>query len=207
VKNLTVLDHPLIRVCVTALRDKSTPPAAFRRKLSEAAALMVADVTRDLATKTVKVETPLATARGHALKREVILVPVLRAGLAFLDPFLQVLPEAKVGFIGIKRDEATALPRVYSASLPESLAHHDAIVLDPMLATGGSAVEAIRLLRDRGAASVRLVSLVAAPPGVRAVLKAHPGVPVFTAALDPRLNSRYYIVPGLGDAGDRAFRV
>ncbi len=206
-KNLTVLDHPLIRVCVTALRDRATAPATFRRKLAEAAALMVADVTRDLGTKSVKVETPLATTRGHALKREVILVPILRAGLAFLDPFLQVLPEAKVGFIGIKRDEATAQPHVYSASLPESLAGHDAIVLDPMLATGGSAVAAIRLVCGRGAHSVRLVSLVAAPPGVRAVAKEHPSVPIFTAVLDPRLNASRYIVPGLGDAGDRAFRV
>jgi len=207
VKNLTVLSHPLLRVCVTALRDKTTPPAAFRRKLCEAAALMAAEVTRDLATKTISVETPLAVARGHALKREVILVPVLRAGLAFLDAFLEILPEAKVGFIGIKRDEETAMPHVYSASLPASLAGHDALVLDPMLATGGSAVEAIRLLRERRAASVRLVSLVAAPPGVRAVHRTHAAVPVFVAALDPRLNSRSYIVPGLGDAGDRAFRV
>lgn len=206
-KNLTVIDHPLIRVCVTALRDKHTPPAAFRRKLSEAAALMVAEVTRELATKTVRVETPLAMTRGHALRHEVILVPVLRAGLSFLDPFLHVLPDAKVGFIGIKRDEATAQPHVYSASLPESLKGHDALVLDPMLATGGSAVAAIDLLQQRGVQSVRLVSLVAAPPGVRAVSRAHPEVPIFTAALDPRLNSRSYIVPGLGDAGDRAFRV
>ncbi len=206
-KNLTVLDHPLLRVCVTALRDKATPPAAFRRKLSEAAALMAADVTRDLPTKTVRVESPLAVTRGHALRRELILVPVLRAGLSFLDPFLQILPDAKVGFVGIKRDETTALPHVYSASLPESLSGHDAVVLDPMLATGGSAVAAIGLLRDRGAASVRLVSLVAAPPGVRAVGRAHPGIRIFTAALDPRLNSKSYIVPGLGDAGDRAFRV
>jgi uracil phosphoribosyltransferase len=206
-KNLTVLTHPLIRVCVTALRDKTTPPAAFRRKLAEAAALMVVEITRNLATKTVPVETPLAATRGHVLKHEVILVPVLRAGLSFLDPFLQILPDAKVGFIGIKRDEATALPNVYSSSLPESLTGHDAILLDPMLATGGSAVAAIQMLRDRGAQSVRLVTLVAAPPGVRAVLKAHPSVAVFTAALDPRLNSRSYIVPGLGDAGDRAFRV
>lgn len=206
-KNLTVLDHPLLRVCVTALRDKATPPAAFRRKLSEAAALMAADVTRDLPTKTVRVESPLAVTRGHVLRRELILVPVLRAGLSFLDPFLQILPDAKVGFVGIKRDEATALPRVYSASLPESLSGHDAVVLDPMLATGGSAVAAIGLLRERGAASVRLVSLVAAPPGVKAVGRAHPGIRIFTAALDPRLNSKSYIVPGLGDAGDRAFRV
>lgn len=206
-KNLTVLDHPLLRVCVTALRDEGTAPAAFRRKLSEAAALMVADVTRELPTKPTKVQTPLAVTRGYALKREIILVPVLRAGLAFLEPFLNILPDCKVGFIGIKRDEITVQPHVYSSSLPDSLVSHDAIVLDPMLATGGSAVAAIRLLRERGAKSIRLVSLVAAPPGVRAVAKAHPDVLMFAAALDPKLNSRSYIVPGLGDAGDRAFRV
>ena len=210
-KNLTVLDHPLIRVCVTALRDKSTPPAAFRRKLSEAAALMVADVTRDLATKTVKVETPLATARGHALKREVILVPVLRAGLAFLDPFLQVLPEAKVGFIGIKRDEATALPRVYSASLPESLADHDAIVLDPMLATGGTLAAAVRFLVDRGADHITCICLLAAPEGIERLTALlddlHVPCTLVLAGLDERLNEKGYIVPGLGDAGDRLYGV
>lgn len=206
-KNLTVLDHPLLQVCVTCLRDETTPPATFRRKLAEAAALMVTDATRDLAVRPVTVKTPLARARGAELRHEIILVPVLRAGLAFLDAFLQVLPDARVGFIGIKRDEATAQPHIYSASLPVSLKDTEALVLDPMLATGGSAVAAIELLRARQAKRIRLISLVAAPPGVKAVNEAHPDVRIFTAALDPKLNSRAYIVPGLGDAGDRAFRV
>jgi len=207
VKNLTVLDHPLLRVAMTRLRDETTSSPEFRRKLGEAAALMAPEVTRALPTRAVRVKTPLATTRGWELKNGVVLVPVLRAGLAFLPGFLEVLPDARVGFIGIRRDEATALPTVYSSNLPESLRGIEVIVLDPMLATGGSAVAAIRLLRERGARSIRLVTLVAAPPGVKAVTDAHPDVSVFTVALDPKLNSRSYIVPGLGDAGDRTFGV
>lgn len=204
---LIVIEHPLLALTVTRLRDETTPVHEFRRLLDQAAALMLPDVTRELATKPVRVKTPLATTRGVALKREVILVPILRAGLAFLEAFQRVLPVAKVGFVGVKRDAYTHRPHTYSSSLPDNLKGMEVIVLDPMLATGGSAVATLDLLWQRGARELRLVTLVSAPPGVSTVLEAHPTVRLFTAALDRTLNSRAYIVPGLGDAGDRAFGV
>lgn len=206
-QGLTLIKHPLLAATVTRLRDETTPVPEFRRLLDVAATLMVVEATHSLAVKPVKVKTPLAHAKGVALKREVILVPILRAGLALLDAFQRVLPAAKVGFVGVKRDAVTHEARTYSASLPETLDGLEVIVLDPMLATGGSAVVTLDLLRARGAVGVRLVSVVAAPPGVAAVLAAHPDTQVFTAALDPKLNAKAYIVPGLGDAGDRAFGV
>ena len=206
-KGFTLVEHPLLAATVTRLRDEATPVPEFRRLLDVAATLMLAEVTREVAVKPVKVKTPLAAAKGVAVRHDIILIPILRAGLALLDAFQRVLPAARVGFVGVKRDAVTHRAHTYSSSLPDELEDFEVIVLDPMLATGGSAVATLDLLRARGARKVRLVSVVAAPPGVSAVLKAHPGTQVFTAALDPKLNAKAYIVPGLGDAGDRAFGV
>jgi uracil phosphoribosyltransferase len=202
---LTVVDHPLIRQAVTRLRDRATPTREFRSLLDEVAQLMAFEVTRDLAVRAVRVRTPLATTRGWTLRRSVVLAPVLRAGLGMLPGFLGVLPAATVAVIGLRRDETTLATHTYLTKVPDDLSQSDVIVLDPMLATGGSASTAIALLRTRRARNIRLASLVAAPPGVKRVLGDHPGTRVFTAALDARLDRRGFIVPGLGDAGDRVF--
>jgi uracil phosphoribosyltransferase len=168
---------------------------------------MVYEATRTFATQAIKVQTPLEQTRGVRLKREVLLVPVLRAGLGMLDPILRVIPHARVGFIGLKRNEHTLEAATYHKSLPEDLSNFEIILMDPMLATGGSAVSALNLMAERKARHVRLVNLLAAPEGVRFVHKHYPAVPIFTAALDRKLNHQGYIVPGLGDAGDRLFGV
>ena len=204
-KGVTVIAHPLVQHNLTRLRDKRTQPQEFRRLLGEIAALMLYEATRDFGVKKISVETPLAPAIGFQLEREVVLVPVLRAGLGMLDSILQLLPHARVGFIGLKREETTLRAMFYHKSLPKNLGQFEVILIDPMLATGGSSVAAIDLLIEQGARHVRLVNLVAAPEGIRAVQKNHPRVPIFTAAVDKKLNERGYILPGLGDAGDRLF--
>jgi len=205
VKGVTVIAHPLVQHNLTRLRDKRTQPLEFRRLLGEIASLMLYEATRSFAVRSVSVETPLATARGSRLEREVVLVPVLRAGLGMLDSILQLIPHARVGFIGLKREETTLRAQFYHKSLPNNLGRFEVILIDPMLATGGSAVAALDLLAEQGARHVRLVNLVAAPEGVRLVQKNYPRVPIFTAAIDRRLNDKGYILPGLGDAGDRLF--
>lgn len=206
-KGVTVITHPLVQHNLTRLRDQRTQPQEFRRVLSEVAALMLYEATRSFAVRPVSVTTPLAPARGFQLKREVVLVPVLRAGLGMLDSILQLIPNARVGFIGLKREETTLRAMSYHKSLPKSLGRFEVILIDPMLATGGSAVAAMDLLTELGAKRVRLVNLVAAPEGIRHVRRHHPALPIFTAAVDRRLNERGYILPGLGDAGDRLFGV
>lgn len=206
-KNTTVISHPLIDHNLVRLRDERTAPEIFRRALGEVAMLMVYEATRDFAQKTVSVQTPVAKTRGKELMREVLLVPVLRAGLGMLEPMLQLLPHARVGFVGLKRDEATLAAATYHESLPDKLGAFEVIVLDPMLATGGSAVATLDLLFQRGARRVRVVNLLAAPEGIRRVHEHYPDVPIVTGALDRKLNSQGYIVPGLGDAGDRLFGV
>jgi len=206
-KNVTIITHPLVQQNLTRLRDQATPPAEFRRALSEAAALMVYEATRSFGTLPVKVRTPLETTRGVKLKHEVLLVPVLRAGLGMLDPMLRCLPHARVGFIGLKRNEHTLEANTYHKSLPENLRDFEIILMDPMLATGGSSVSALKLMAERGARRVRLVNLLAAPEGIQFVHQHYPRVPIFTAAVDRKLNQKGYIVPGLGDAGDRLFGV
>ena len=203
-KNLTVIEHPLLARALTRLRDQSTPPQAFRHHLQECGRLLACEATRFLDSRPVRVRTPLALASGVELKRPVTLVPVLRAGLALLDPFQELLPEASIGFVGQRRDEATLHPETYLFKVPD-VKKADVFVLDPMLATGGSAVSTMDLLRKHGARRIRLVCLLASPEGVECVTRAHPDVPILTAALDRRLNDRGYIVPGLGDAGDRFF--
>jgi uracil phosphoribosyltransferase len=205
VKGVTVISHPLVRHNLTRLRDKRTQPREFRRLLGEIASLMVYEATRSFAVRTTAVQTPLAPARGFRLRREVVLVPVLRAGLGMLDSILQLIPHARVGFIGLKREETTLRAQFYHKSLPNNLGRFEVILIDPMLATGGSAVAALDLLAEQGARHVRLVNLVAAPEGIRRVQKHYRQVPIFTAAIDRRLNDQGYILPGLGDAGDRLF--
>jgi len=206
-KNTTVISHPLIDHNLVRLRDERTEPEEFRRALGEVAMLMVYEATRGFEQKTVTVQTPVAKTRGRQLKREVLLVPVLRAGLGMMEPVLQLLPHARVGFVGLKRNEDTLEAVTYHKSLPDKLGPFEIVVLDPMLATGGSAVSALDLLFERGAKRVRLVNLLAAPEGIQFVHKHYPDVPIITGALDKKLNSKGYIVPGLGDAGDRLFGV
>jgi uracil phosphoribosyltransferase len=190
---------------LTRLRDKRTQPQEFRRLLGEIASLMVYEATRSFTVRPTAVQTPLAPARGFRIEREVVLVPVLRAGLGMLDSILQLIPNARVGFIGLKREETTLRAQFYHKSLPKNLSRFEVILIDPMLATGGSAVAALDLLAEQGAKQVRLVNLVAAPEGIRRVRKSYPQLPIFTAAIDRRLNHKGYILPGLGDVGDRLF--
>jgi uracil phosphoribosyltransferase len=202
---VTVIAHPLVRHNLTRLRDKQTQSQEFRRLLGEIAALMLYEATRSFAVKKIHVQTPIARANGFQLEREVVLVPVLRAGLGMLDSILQLIPHARVGFIGLKREETTLRAMFYHKSFPKNLEQFEVVLIDPMLATGGSAVAAIDLLVQQGAKHIRLVNLVAAPEGVRVVQKKYPRVPIFTAAIDKKLNDKGFIVPGLGDAGDRLF--
>ena len=204
-KGVTVIAHPLVQHNLTRLRDKRTQPQEFRRLLGEIASLMLYEATRSFAARSTSVQTPLAPARGFRLEREVVLVPVLRAGLGMLDSILQLIPNARVGFIGLKREETTLRAQFYHKSLPKNLSRFEVILIDPMLATGGSAVAALDLIAEQGAKQVRLVNLVAAPEGIRRVRKSHPKLPIFTAAIDRRLNNKGYILPGLGDVGDRLF--
>lgn len=205
--SVTIIKHPLVQHNLTRLRDKRTGPQEFRRVLSEVAALMLYEATRSFAVRPIGVQTPLAKARGFQLQREVILVPVLRAGLGMLDSILQLIPNARVGFIGLKREETTLRAMFYHKSLPADLSRFEVVLIDPMLATGGSAVAAMDLLTELDAKRVRLVNLVAAPEGIRHVRSHYPDLPIFTAAVDVRLNEKGYILPGLGDAGDRLFGV
>jgi len=205
VSNVTVITHPLVQQSLTRLRDKRTRPQEFRRSLDEIASLMVYEATRSLPVREIVVETPLESTRGWQLEQEIVLVPILRAGLGMLASILELVPNARVGFIGLKREETTLRAHAYHQSLPPNLGNFEIIVIDPMLATGGSAVAALDMLVEQGARHLRLVNLLAAPEGIHLVEKHHPGVPIFTAAIDRQLNERGYILPGLGDAGDRLF--
>jgi uracil phosphoribosyltransferase len=205
VKNVTVIAHPLVQHNLARLRDRRTQPQEFRRLLAEIAALMIYEATRSFAVKPLILQTPLESAHGFRLEREIVLVPVLRAGLGMLDSILQLIPHALVGFIGLKREETTLRAQFYHKSFPKNLSRFEVILIDPMLATGGSAVAALDLLVEQGAKHIRLVNLVAAPEGIRCVRERYPHVPVFTAAIDRKLNRKGYILPGLGDAGDRLF--
>ncbi|MGN6555977.1 MAG: uracil phosphoribosyltransferase [Verrucomicrobiota bacterium] len=204
---VTVISHPLVQHNLTRLRDAQTEPQEFRRVFSEVASLMLYEATRSFAVRGVKVRTPLAQAKGFQLKREVVLVPILRAGLGMLESILQLIPDARIGFIGLKREETTFEAVSYHQSLPADLRPFEVILIDPMLATGGSAVAALDLIAARGGRHIRMVNLVATPAGIRRVHHSYPKVPIFTAAIDRTLNRNAYIVPGLGDAGDRLFGV
>ena len=204
--NLIVLDHPLIRHKLAILRDRATPTKDFKQLVSEIAMLMTYEVTRGLATEPVEIHTPLERTQGHKVAgKKLTLVPILRAGLGMVEGITQLIPSARVGHIGLFRDHQTLKPVSYYFKVPSAEADRDFLVLDPMLATGGSAVAAVHSLKEAGAARIRFLSLVAAPEGVEAMRRAHPDVMVYAAALDRQLNAQGYILPGLGDAGDRIF--
>ncbi len=203
--DVTIVDHPLAAARLTALRDRRTDNAAFRAALRELTQMLVYEATRDAPVADVPVTTPVAETVGVELANPPLLVPVLRAGLGMVDQAHAMLPEAQVGFVGVARDETTHQPVSYLESLPESLAGRPVFVLDPMLATGGSMVHTLRLLAERGAADITAICVVAAPRGVEALAESGLPVRLLVAAVDDGLNEAAYIVPGLGDAGDRQF--
>jgi len=200
-----VIEHSVLADRLSVLRDRKTPHGEFRQALFEAAAIMAVEVARELPTREVDIETPLESTRGLRLGEEVAVVPVLRAGLGMVDGFLRLVPDARVGHVGIYRDEEEHVPVHYYERLPPGLPDARVYVLDPMLATGGSAVGALNHLKRAGARHLELVCLVAAPQGLAAVEAEHPEVPIWTAAIDRELDENAYIRPGLGDAGDRVF--
>ncbi|MDB5328054.1 MAG: upp uracil phosphoribosyltransferase [Phycisphaerales bacterium] len=204
-RNVTVVDHPIIRTKLSVLRDATTSHRQFRDLLDEIAMLMTYEVTRDFPTREHVVQTPLEPMPGHELARNVTLVPVLRAGLGMADGVLWILPEARVGHLGVYRDEKSLEPVPYYQKLPPDIVETEVLVIDPMLATGGSAIAAITYLKNHGVTNLRFMCLVAAPEGVDALTDAHPDVPIYCAAIDRQLNEKGYILPGLGDAGDRIF--
>jgi uracil phosphoribosyltransferase len=204
--NLTIVEHPLVQHKLTLMRDRETSTASFRRLLREISLLLAYEVTRDLPLTMRSIETPLTDMRSPALEgKKLALVSILRAGNGLLDGVLELIPSARVGYIGLYRDEATLQPVQYYAKLPAELGERVTIVLDPMLATGNSSAAAVKLLKEAGATDIRFLCLLAAPEGVARMAEAHPDVRIVTAALDKRLNDKGYIVPGLGDAGDRMF--
>lgn len=203
---LTVFDHPLIQHKLTIIRDKNVGTKEFREIVDEIASLMAYEVTRDLLVEDVVVETPVAKTTQKTLAgKKLAIVPILRAGLGMVDGIMKLIPAARIGHIGMYRDEESLEPVEYFVKLPEDIDQREVLVVDPMLATGGSAVMAIDALKKRGATKIKLITLVSAPIGVETVQKAHPDVDVYTAGLDEGLNEHGYIVPGLGDAGDRLF--
>ena len=205
-KQPMILDHPLVQHKVSHLRDKHTGTKEFKELVSEIATLLCYEATRDLPTAEVEIETPIAVAKTRMLTgRKLALVPILRAGLHMADGILNITPNAKVGHIGLYRNEETLEPVEYYCKLPSDIAERDVLVLDPMLATGGSAVDAITQIKKRGARSIKFIGIIAAPEGLARLHEAHPDVDIYVAALDEKLNENGYIVPGLGDAGDRIF--
>ncbi len=204
-KNLTVVDNPLVLRDLTILRDKNTGVREFRDALRRVSYSLAIEVSKLFPTRSVKVETPLTETEGIEFQKDVILVPVLRAGLSMVNSFLELLPEAKVGHIGLQRNEETLQPVEYYYKTPKTLSSSKVIVLDPMLATGGSASAAFTFLKNKGASDITLACLIAAPEGVRKIESEHADIKVISASLDEKLNEHGYIVPGLGDAGDRTF--
>ncbi|WP_112182200.1 MULTISPECIES: uracil phosphoribosyltransferase [Paraliobacillus] len=204
--NVFVLDHPLIQHKLTYIRNKETGTKEFRELVDEVAGLMAFEITRDLPVEEKTIETPVTTAVTKTLSgKKIGLIPILRAGLGMVDGVLRLIPAAKVGHVGLYRDPETLLPVEYYIKLPSDIEERELIVIDPMLATGGSANDAIESLKKRGATNIKLMCLVAAPEGVELIKKNHPDVDIYLAALDEKLNDHGYIVPGLGDAGDRLF--
>lgn len=203
---VNILDHPLIQHKLTQIRQKDTPTTQFRQMINEIGVLMVYEITRDLPLEQVEIETPVATTKANVIAgKKMVVVPILRAGLGMVDGILKMIPSARIGHIGIFRDEETLQPVEYFAKFPDELDQRDIFIVDPMLATGGSAIAAINSIKQRGAKNIKLVCLVGAPEGVKAVNEAHPDVTIYLASLDEKLNDKGYIVPGLGDAGDRIF--
>ena len=201
-----IMDHPLIQHKLTIMRDKNTGTKEFRELVGEIGMLMCYEATRDLPLKEVEIETPVAVAKTKVISgRKLACVPILRAGLGMVDGVMRMVPAAKIGHIGMYRDPETHMPVEYYCKLPSDIGERDVIVLDPMLATGGSAIDAITQIKAKGAKSVRFMCIIAAPEGLAALQEAHPDVQIYIGAVDEKLNENKYIVPGLGDAGDRIF--
>jgi uracil phosphoribosyltransferase len=202
---LHVLDHPLAAHVITHLRDKTTKPATFRTLCYQISLLLAVEATRNLPTEEKPIETPLEAMTGRVLSHEsLVVVPILRAGLGMVQPFLDIFPDVSVGYIGLERDHSTAVARSYYCKLPK-VAGRRVLLVDPMLATGGSAVKAIEVVRQHGGTDITLVSIVSSPEGVAEVAQHYPKIPLYTAALDRELNAKKYILPGLGDFGDRLY--
>ncbi len=204
-KNFFLIQHPVIKRDVTILRDKNTDSETFRAALQRVSNILAVELSKEFRLTETEVETPLEKTQGAKLTHDIILVPVLRAGLGMVNGFLQIIPEAKVGHIGLQRDEETLKPIEYYYKVPKHLETAEVVMLDPMLATGGSASEALKYLKKRGASKLVFACLVAAPEGIDKIKSEHPDVKIYAAALDRELNSKGYILPGLGDAGDRTF--
>ncbi len=202
---LNILKHPLLTHKLARLRKKETGTKEFRETLKEIAGLMAYEITRDLPVRSVHIETPVGPCNTEELAADIVLVPVLRAGLGMVDGISDLIPDSKIGHIGIYRDHETLKPMTYYSKFPENITESIVMVLDPMLATGGSSSDAIKILKDQGAKSIKLVCIVGAPEGINRIKKDHPDVQIFIAGLDEKLNENGYIVPGLGDAGDRLF--
>lgn len=202
---LKVLTHPLIEHKLTIMRDKDTPTQVFRQNLDEIGALMTFEILSNIKTENVEVETPITKMVGKKIKDEIVIVPILRAGLGMVDGIKSLIPSAIIAHIGLARNEETLMPQEYYAKFPKQMANKNVLIVDPMLATGGSAIAAIQKVKDRGAKDIKFVCLVAAPEGIKAIQDAHKDVEIYVAAVDQKLNEKGYIVPGLGDAGDRLF--
>jgi uracil phosphoribosyltransferase len=203
--SVCLVDHPLVHDALVSLRDKHTSPGQFRRAATRISMLLATEAMRDVPTKAVTVESPLGPAPGRQVAPDIVVVPVLRAGLGMLDAVLELVPQARVGHIGLQRDEATAVASQYYSKLPRPLDRSYVLMIDPMLATGGSAVAGLDLLKRAGAQNIRIVCIVVAPEGLALVEHQHPDVTIYTPAIDRALNERKYIVPGLGDFGDRLY--
>jgi len=202
---LHLVNHPLVHDALGQLRDKTTPPDQFRRVATRISVLLAAEALRDIPTSTATVDTPMGPADARRLAADVVVVPVLRAGLGMLDAVLDLVPSARVGYIGLQRDESTAIASQYYSKLPRGLSNSYVLMIDPMLATGGSAVAAIDLIKAAGATAISMICIVSAPEGVSLLERAHPDVAIYTPVVDKELNAHKFIVPGLGDFGDRLY--
>ena len=204
-EKVKIFNHPIIQHHLAIIRDEATSTEMFAQSVTKIASLMTYEITQDLKTAPVEIVTPLCKTTAYMLAKEVVIVPILRAGLGMVEGIRDFIPHAKVGHIGLYRDEETLQPQEYFCKLPQGIEGDTVFVTDPMLATGGSAVKAIDMLKERHVQDIRLICLVGAPEGIKAVQQAHPDIPIYLAALDEKLNDAGYIVPGLGDAGDRIF--
>ena len=204
-KNINIINHPLIEHKLTILRDEKTDPFHFRLLVNEISYLMLFEASRDLPLKNVTVKTPVSMANAKKLDTKIMICPILRAALGMLDSIFQLIPDASVGFLGFQRNEVTLEPEFYYAKLPEDYKDRTTFIIDPMFATGGTAIDAVNFLKKKGVKKIRFIAIVAAPEGIEKFSKIHPDVPVYLAAIDKKLNKDGYIVPGLGDAGDRVF--